>query len=161
MILSLRVANITYSGQWQCWTINSVLIQVYPRNRGWSDLFHSNSYPSNSHSPSRSIQGILLLQTNTLALLLHLRLPCLLYLSSLPLMPFTSNSLKAFLKTCPSSHLNTCLYHLTPFAFAIWTTVSFNPNISIRSSNKDRRYLMKYDLLIKMVFNQYFFGWYK
>ena len=34
----------------------------------------------------------------------------------------------------PSSLLNTCLYHLTPFAFAIWTTVSFNHNISIRSS---------------------------
>ena len=49
------------------------------------------------------------------------------------LLPFTSNS-NAFLKTCPSSLLNTCLYHLTPFAFAIWTTVSFNPNISIRSS---------------------------
>ena len=49
------------------------------------------------------------------------------------LLPFTSNS-NSFLRTCPSSLLNTCPYHLTPFAFAIWTTVSFNPNISIRSS---------------------------
>ena len=49
------------------------------------------------------------------------------------LFPFTLNS-NAFLKTWPSSLLNTCPYHLTPFAFAIWTTVSFNPNISIRSS---------------------------
>ena len=48
------------------------------------------------------------------------------------LLPFTSNS-NAFLKTCPSSLLNTCLYHLAPFTFAIWTAVSFNPNISIRS----------------------------
>ena len=31
------------------------------------------------------------------------------------LLPFTSNS-NAFLKTCPSSLLNTCPYHLTPFA---------------------------------------------
>ena len=38
------------------------------------------------------------------------------------LLPFTSNS-NTFLKTCPSSLLNTCPYHLTPFAFAIWTTV--------------------------------------
>ena len=48
------------------------------------------------------------------------------------LLPFTSNS-NVFLKTCPSSLLNTCPY-LTPFAFAIWTTFYFNPNISIRSS---------------------------
>ena len=53
---------------------SSNLIQVYPRKRGWPDLLHSNSNLSNSHSPSRSIQGILLLQTNTLALLLHLHL---------------------------------------------------------------------------------------
>ena len=33
-----------------------------------------------------------------------------------------------------TSLLNTCTYHLTPFAFAIWTTGFFNPNISIRSS---------------------------
>ena len=42
---------------------------------------------SNSHSPSRSIHGVLFLQTNTLALLLHLHLPCLLWSSSLPLAP--------------------------------------------------------------------------
>ena len=40
------------------------------------------------------------------------------------LLPFTSNS-NAFVKTCPSSLLNTCSYPLTPFAFAIWTTVCF------------------------------------
>ena len=49
------------------------------------DLPHSNSNLSNSHSHSRSIQGILLLQTNTLALLLHLRPLRLLWLSSPPL----------------------------------------------------------------------------
>ena len=45
--------------------INPVLIQDYPLKWGWLDLPHSNSNLSNSHSPSRSIQGILLLQTNT------------------------------------------------------------------------------------------------
>ena len=95
-------------------SIIPILIRVYPRKQGWPDLPHSNRNLSNSRSPSRLIQGILLLQTNTLALLLHLHLPRLLWLS---LLPFTSYS-NAFLKTCPSS-LNTCLYHLTPFTFAI------------------------------------------
>ena len=58
---------------------------VYPLKWGWSDLPHSNSNLFNSYSPSRSIQGILLLQTNTLALFLHLCLPCLFWSSSLPL----------------------------------------------------------------------------
>ena len=49
------------------------------------------------------------------------------------LLALTSNS-DAFPRTCPSSLLNTCPFHLTPFDFAIWTAVSFNPNISIRSS---------------------------
>ena len=40
---------------------------------------------SNYNSLSRSIQHILLLQTNTPALLLHLHFPCLSRLSSLPL----------------------------------------------------------------------------
>ena len=56
-------------------TYHPILIRVYSRKRGWPDFPHSNSNLSNSHSPSRWIQGILLLQTNTLALLLYLRLP--------------------------------------------------------------------------------------
>ena len=52
--------------------LNPILIRVYPRKWGWPDLSRCNSNLSNSHSPSRSIHGILLLQTNTLALL-HLR----------------------------------------------------------------------------------------
>ena len=60
-----------------------ILIWFYPRKWGWPNLPHPNSNLSNSHSPSHSIQGILLLQTNTLALLLHLHLPCLLWSSSL------------------------------------------------------------------------------
>ena len=64
--------------------INPILIQVYFHKRGLPDLLHSNSNLSNAHSPSCSIQGILLLQTNTLALLLYLCLPCLLWSSSLP-----------------------------------------------------------------------------
>ena len=67
-----------------CWfhNIHSFIIQfwsgfipVYGRGGGWPDLPHSNSNLSNSYSPSHSIHGILLLQTNTLALLLHLHLP--------------------------------------------------------------------------------------
>ena len=61
-----------------------LLIRVYPCKWWWPDLPHSNSSLSNSHSPCHSIHGILLLQTNTLALLLHLRLSCLPLSSSLP-----------------------------------------------------------------------------
>ena len=50
--------------------------------------------------------------TLKIALLFHLRLPRLLWSSSLPL-ALHSNS---------NTFLNTCLYHLTPFAFAIWTS---------------------------------------
>ena len=53
--------------------INPILIRVYPRKRGWLDLPHFVSNLSNSHSPSRLIHGVLFLQTNALALLLHLR----------------------------------------------------------------------------------------
>ena len=96
-------------------------------------LPHSNSNLSNVHFPSRLIHGILFLQATLLLFfstcIFHIFLghPCF-------LLPFTSNS-NTFLKTCPSSLLNTCPYHLTPFTFAIWTAVSFNPNISIRSSS--------------------------
>ena len=38
-----------------------ILIRFYPRKRGWPDLPHPNSNLFNSHSLSRSIQGILLL----------------------------------------------------------------------------------------------------
>ena len=85
------------------------LIRVYPCKRGWPDWHHSNINLSNSHSPSRSIHGILLFQTNTLALLhffyVFFGCPCFLLL-------FTSNS-NTFLKICPSSLLNTCPYLLT------------------------------------------------
>ena len=82
-------------------TINPVLILVYLRKQGWPDLPHSNSNLSNSHSPSCSIQGILPLQTNTLALSLS---TCTfhVFLGRPQLfLPFTSNS-NAFLKTYPS-----------------------------------------------------------
>ena len=67
-------------------SINPILIRVYPCKRGWSDLNLSSSNLSNSHSPSRSIHSILHLRsTCTLALLLHLYLPRLLWSSSPPL----------------------------------------------------------------------------
>ena len=56
-----------------------------PHKRGWPDLLHSGSNLFNSHSPSRSILCILLHQTNTPALLLHLHFPCLPRSSLLPL----------------------------------------------------------------------------
>ena len=62
-----------------------ILIRIYPHKWGWPDLHHPTSHLSNSHSPSCSIQGILLLKTNTLGLPLHLCLPDLLWSSSLPL----------------------------------------------------------------------------
>ena len=49
------------------------------------------------------------------------------------LLPLTSRS-RATLKTLPSFLLSTCPYHLTPFAVANWSIVSFNPNMSICSS---------------------------
>ena len=66
-------------------SLNPVLIRLYHHKWGWLDLLHSNSNLSNSHSPSRLIHSILLLQTNTFAFLLHLHLPCLLWSSLLPL----------------------------------------------------------------------------
>ena len=111
------------------------MIQVYLHKWGWPDLPHSNSNLSNSKSPSRSVHDILFLQTNSLALLLHLHLPCLLWSSSLPLA--LHFKLQRFSQNVPiiRSPQHMPVHHLTPFAFAIWTTVSFNnPNISIRSS---------------------------
>ena len=48
------------------------------------------------------------------------------------LFPITSR-FRATLKTLSSSLLSTCPYHLTPFAVANRSIVSFNPNISICS----------------------------
>ena len=103
-----------------------ILIRFYPRKQGWPDLLHSNSNLSNSHCPSRSIHGILLLQTDTLALLLYLPLPCLLWLSLLPLS--LHFKLQCFSQNMPSSLLNTCPYNLTPFAFAIIAMQIKNPS---------------------------------
>ena len=93
---------------------NFNLIRVYSRKQGWLDLPDPGSNLSNSHSPSRSnassfFKPTLLLSFST----------CIFHVFGCPrfLLPFTSNS-NAFLKTCPSSLLNTCPYHLTPFAFA-------------------------------------------
>ena len=49
------------------------------------------------------------------------------------LLPVTSR-FRATLKTLLSSLLSTCPYHLTPFAVANQSIVSFNPNMSICSS---------------------------
>ena len=111
--------------------INPTLIQYYPRKWGWPDLptltaispmptLHLARFKASSFS-----KITLLLSFSTCVFHVFFGRPCF-------LLPFTSNS-NAFLKTCPSSLLNTCPYHLTPFTFAIWTTASFNPNISIRS----------------------------
>ena len=45
-------------------SINPILIRVYPLKWGWPYLPDYNSNLFNSHSPSHSIHGILLLQTN-------------------------------------------------------------------------------------------------
>ena len=84
----------------------AILIQIYPRKRGWPDLPHSNGNLSNSHSPSPSIQGILLLQTNALALPLHLHLPRLLWSSSLALaLHFKLQCLSQNMPIIPPQHM--------------------------------------------------------
>ena len=45
--------------------------------------------------------------------------------------PHVTSDSNAFLKTCPSSFLNICPYHLAPFTCAFWTTVS---TVSFNSS---------------------------
>ena len=67
--------------------INLIFIWVYHRKWGWPNLPRPTlaAISPNSHSPSCSIHGILLLKTNILAHLLHLRPPRLLWSSSLPL----------------------------------------------------------------------------
>ena len=115
-------------------SMSPILIRVYPQKRGWLDLSHFGSNPFSSHSQSHLIHSILFLQTNSCC-------PspfCVFHVFGRPCfsVPFFSNS-NTFFKTCPSFLLNTCPYHVTPFAFAIWTTVSLNPNVSIRST-KDK-----------------------
>ena len=98
--------------------INPILIRVYPCKRGWPDLPHFVSNLSNSHSPSRSVHGILFLQTNALALLLHLHLPHLLWSSSLPLaLHFELQRLSQNMPIIPPQHMHVpshsiCLCHL-------------------------------------------------
>ena len=115
-------------------SINPILISVYPCKRRWPDLPHFASNLSNSHSPSHSIQGtscfsktILLLSFSACVFHVFFGRPHFLLPSLQTPMLFSKHA-------NPSSLLNTCLYHLTPFAFAIWTTVSVSLNISIRSS---------------------------
>ena len=88
-----------------------------PLQTGVAAFTHSDSNLSNSHSPPRSIHGISFSKPTLLLsfsiCVFHVFFGCPRFL-----LPFTSSS-NAFLKTCPSSLLNTCPYHLTPFAFAI------------------------------------------
>ena len=115
--------------------INPILIQVYPRKWGWLDLAHSNSNLSNSHSPSRSIYGILLLQTNILALILHLFLPHLLWSSSLPLaLHFKLQCFSQNMLIIPPQHMpvpshSIRLYHICRSRKCIIVIVYNNNNI--------------------------------
>ena len=60
--------------------------------------------------------------------------------------PFTSNS-NAFHKTCPSSLLRTCPYHLTRFTFAIWTTVSLITTSPLGPLSSFSPSVLRYSLL--------------
>ena len=97
-------------------SINSILIWVYPCKWGWLVLPYSNSNLSNSHSLSRSIHGILFFQTNTLALLLHLCLSRLLWLSSsLPLaLHFKLQSYSQNMPIIPPQHMPIPISLLSP-----------------------------------------------
>ena len=108
---------------------NPIVIWVYPHKWGWPDLPHSNRNRSNSHSQSCLIQGILFLQTNTLALLLHLVSTT----SSLIILTSSCPSLQtpvlfSNMPIIPSQHMpipshSICLCHLN-HCF-LQTTVSF------------------------------------
>ena len=126
--------NVWSNGSWNIH--HSVLIRFYPRKWGWPDLSHPNSNLSNSHSPSRSIQGILLLQTNT-CFLLHLHLPRLLWSSSLPLA--LHFKLQCFSQNILIT-LHLTLYDLTPFAFAI--LMMWNQRLSRKIQEKMVHYLI-------------------
>ena len=95
-----------------------ILIQVYLCKQGWSDLHHFNNNLPNSHSPSRSIHGILLLQANTLALLLHLHFPQRLWTSLLPLaLHLKLQCFSQNMPIIPPQHMSVpshsiCLFHL-------------------------------------------------
>ena len=94
-------------------SINPILIWVYPCKRGWPDLPHSNGNLSNSHSPSRSIQGFLPLQTNTPALLLRLSLPHLPWSSSPPLaLNFKLPCSKKLDLSVTADHCTTVFFHV-------------------------------------------------
>ena len=98
--------------------INPILIWVYPRKRGWPDLPHFVSNPANSHSPSRSIHGVLFLQINALTLLLLLCLSCLLWSFSLPFaLHFELRCFSQNMPIIPPQHMPVpshfiCLCHL-------------------------------------------------
>ena len=111
--------------------INPILIWIYLRKWGWPDLPHFGISPT----PTLHLAGFMTSFFSKPTLLLSFSTCIFHAFFGHPhfFLPFTSNS-NTFHKTCPSSLLNTCPYHLTPFAFAIWTTVFFNPNFLIRSS---------------------------
>ena len=105
--------------------IKPTLNQVYPRKRGWPDLplqqsliLHLTQFMASFFS-----KPMLLLSFSTCIFDVFFGHPGF-------LLTLTSNS-NTYLRTCPSCLLNICPYHLTPFTSAIWTAVSFNPNISI------------------------------
>ena len=96
-----------------CWvsiysqSINPILIWVIPVNGGGG--IYPTLHLDSKHPPSPNQHPLLSFSTRVFHIFFgrpHL------------LLPLTSNS-NAFLKTCPSSLLYTCLYYLTPFVFAI------------------------------------------
>ena len=105
-----------------------VFIRCCPLWQRWQDLPHSFCNCSHSVFPLVSSQGILLLQTNLLCLLFQVFSGRLLFLFQL-----ISRS-RATLRTLSLSLYSTCPYHLTSFAVANRSIVSFNPNMSICSS---------------------------
>ena len=105
---------------------------VFPHVRRWPDAPHSFSNRSHSLSPSRAICSFLHPQSNLLYILLDLFLHVC-FCRPRFRGPFTSNII-AFFKMLSSSLLTTCPCHLTPFALAILSKVSFRPSIFISSS---------------------------
>ena len=111
---------------------------------GGGQIYPSSNL-SNSHSPSQLIHGILFLQTKTLALLLHLHFPCLLWSCWLPLAPHLK--LQCFsqnVSIIPPQYMPRTISHHSPLhserlspsiltspSSVLFFAISFEPHIAL------------------------------
>ena len=111
---------------WSMKDHHPVLIQVYPCKWGWPDLLYPILIPIsislNSRHPPSPNQHSCSPSPLESSMSSFIGNPHF-------LLPFPSNS-NIFFKTYPSSLLNTCPYHLTPFLHSVlFFSISFAPHI--------------------------------